>query len=468
MAELSRRRTPLIDPVYPQAAPNQPIELGDLAVQFEHRATTHHGIARFAMRFMPDDGLEFVVPIDSQRLLFGFELINSDNPLKNITLTERGVSFEAFCVGFGGDNGGAVFTPTKTPLVVTRPSSTIVTAKFHLFNAPKFYGPENYVLLLGEPPNEGGVVCGCVTLKAAGWKITIAATQQTDEVTDALKSHGGHVITHMGQIEHEDGSEFSSDMLIGLLSALHQFLSFAFGRWAGIGLVIGFDVLGNKCFEEWGPRVTADGHWRGSSSWFDIHHAELLSQAFPGFLALWANDLWKTPLLHALYWYLGACDRRVGIGPDSALIFAQAALEVLAWTHCILDKKILSSAAFRRRGLSAADKFRVLASSLGIPKAIPQQLSALHAKTQPKWTDALDAITGIRNSLVHPDATGTLPENSYYEAWNLSLWYIEMALLRLFEHSGAYANRLLTRRSVGQIEPVPWANQGEKEAPMAP
>jgi hypothetical protein len=60
------------------------------------------------------------------------------------------------------------------------------------------------------------------------------ATEQTDELNKSLKTHGGYVITHMGQVERQDGSQFSSEKLRGWLSALHHFLSFAFGRWAGV------------------------------------------------------------------------------------------------------------------------------------------------------------------------------------------------------------------------------------------
>src|SRR5213594_4444443 len=97
-----------------------------------------------------------------------------------------------------------------------------------------------------------------------------------------------------------------------------------------------------------------------SSSWFDSHHGELLSQVFPGFMKIWANILWRKPLQDALYWYLGASDRRVGIGVDAGLILAQTALELLAWTYCVLDRKMISAAAFQPRRLSAADKLRLL------------------------------------------------------------------------------------------------------------
>jgi hypothetical protein len=266
MVEPIRARNSLIEPVYCQEAPNETIELGKLAVEFKHKGAVRHSSAVFQMRFEPEDRLEFIYPIDDQPWMFGLGLIAPPgDPYKEITLTERGVSFQAFCSASGDDRGGAVFTPTKTPVLVTQPSNAIVTAKFHLFNAPDFYGPENYVLVLGEPPYEGGKGCGRVTLKADSWKITIAATEHTDKLIESLKSKGGYAITHMGQVEREDGSAFSSEMLSRLLSALHQFLSFAFGRWAGVALAIGVDAQGNRCHEEWGPRLTADGQWRGSS-----------------------------------------------------------------------------------------------------------------------------------------------------------------------------------------------------------
>ena len=99
----------------------------------------------------------------------------------------------------------------------------------------------------------------------------------------------------------------------------------------------------------------------------------MLAQVFPGFVTLWMNNVWHKSVSDALYWYLGACDRRVGIGVDTGLILAQTALELLAWTYCVRDGKMISETGFQRK-LSAADKLRLLASSLDIPLAIPSSL----------------------------------------------------------------------------------------------
>jgi hypothetical protein len=116
---------------------------------------------------------------------------------------------------------------------------------------------------------------------------------------------------------------------------------------------------------------------------------------------------------------------------------------------------MVSAAAFKPRGLSASDKLRLLASSLGIPVGIPSSLSSLHAKPGKKWDDSMDALTDLRNRLVHPGTDKAIPDGAYYDGWRLSMWFLDLVLLRLCEYSGKYANRL-SQRFVGEIEPVPW------------
>ena len=67
----------------------------------------------------------------------------------------------------------------------------------------------------------------------------------------------------------------------------------------------------------------------------------------------------------------------------------------------------------------------------------------------------MHAITDLRNGLVYPKGNGPLPEKAYYEAWKLSLGYLDLIFLRLMEYEGQYSNRL-TARFVGTVEDVPW------------
>jgi len=456
MSTIEQLADPPVVPIYVQEDPNDPIELGEVTLRFQVNGKTYNEPANAVIRFMPRDGLEFVCPMADASPLLELHAIFDAGGYQRFELTDRGIEFDGFCVAIGGERGGAVFVPHTSGMTVTRPSSAISRVRFHVFNFPEFSGPDDYALVTGTPPRQGWHRCGRAILKADGWSITIVATHRTRNLSKGLRAQGGYVLTHAGEITREDNSAFSTDEVDKLLTCLQYFLSFALGRWAGVALPVGTDGDGKTVFEQWGTRITADGAWNGSCSWFDIHHGELLTQVFPGFVKLWTNDLWRVPLQHALYWYLGASDRRTGIGPDTGLILAQTALEGLAWTYCVHDRKMVSAGAFKPRGLTAADKLRLLATSLGIPTVIPPELTALQAKPGKKWEDALDAITAIRNSLIHSDSSDPLPENSFYEGWMLSLWLIDMVLLRLCDHVGSYSNRI-SKRFVGSVSSVPWS-----------
>jgi hypothetical protein len=454
MTETLRVRAPIIDPIYRQNAPNEPIEFGHVQIQFDHRGNVHEDTATARLIFQPKDEMRFVCPLDDKPWNFPWGLMQN-GPEKRITLPDRKIGFDATFVTSGERHGGIVFSPTRSAVTVTPPSTSITRCIFHVFNFPKFIASDDYILLVGEEPHLGGCRCGRIALEFADWELTIAATGETGDLVDELEFRGGYLLTHVGRVIRKDGTAFSSDELNKILLGLHYFLSFALGRWGGTALPVGFNSSGERCHEEWGIRMTADGAWGGSGSWFDAHHGDLLVQVFPGFMSLWTSELWKEPLSHALYWYLGACDRRIGVGVDTGLILAQTALESLAWTYCVRDRKLASADDFGRRGLPAAEKMRLLISTLDIPLEIPPELRALHAKRGKKWSDGPDAITGIRNSLVHPGSRAKLPKGSYLDAWRLSLWYIDLVLLRLCNHQGSYANRL-KKRWVGMVEPVPW------------
>lgn len=448
--------SPPIEAVYRASNANEAIDLGRVAAQCDYQDMSCQIWVDVSMPFAPRAGLHLTCPFEPEvPILFQSQLGQGDGGV-SLTLIENGVSFDVLCVSTGGYHHGPVLVPRQACVTVTPPSHGIRHAIVHLLNFPEFLGKDDYTLVSGEQPMQDLQRYGRVVLTCDGWSTTIIATDQTASLAKALRSEGGYALTHLGRIEREDGSAFSSEQLEDMLSCLHYFLSLALGRWAGVALPVGFDDQGHRVFEQWGLRFTADGSWSGSSSWFDQHHGELLSQVFPGFRSLWTSKLWGQPLRHALYWYLGACDRRVGIGVDTGLILGQTALELLSWTYCVLDRKLVPRRMFKPGGLSAAEKLRLLTEELGIPSDIPSELPTLLGLRHAKLNDGPDVITKIRNSLVHPDARGSFPRQAYFEAWKLSLWYVDMVLLRLCGHTGMYANRL-RQRWVGEVEPVPWA-----------
>ena len=448
----------LVTPIYAQDEPNQAINLGQVAIQFEHEGTSYRKTASAAMKFLPKRDLIFVVPLRGDDSSAG--LINVGTKLK-LTLPERGVTEDFFCTALGEKHGGLVFSPTRSGITVTQPSSAISTAVFHLFNFPDFWAPERHGQAAAEPATQFERKCRRTVLMGDGWLVTIAALDGIYELDRELDSQGGYVITHIGTIARENGTTFTSERLDDLLTCLHHFLSFTLGCWAGLALPVGFDSDGSRVFEQWGMRNSAGGHWDSFCSWFGRLNGELLSQVFPGFLSLWNNILWREPLARAVYWYVGACTGGFQIGVDTGIILAQTALELLSWTYCVQDRKVVSSEAFKRRnGLNASDRLRLLASTLNIPKEIPDALSGLHARPGRKWDDSMEAITGTRNAVVHPDNQPAVSGDSYFDAYRLSVWLLTLVLLRLCGHNGMYANLLAQHRCSGTVERVPWIASG--------
>ena len=135
---------------------------------------------------------------------------------------------------------------------------------------------------------------------------------------------------------------------------------------------------------------------------------------------------------------------------------SQIALELLTCVAFLEENSLMSEKAFE--GLDAADKVRVLLFWLGVPAAVPDRYAALKARET--GADAPKAVTEIRNAIIHPtNSNGAKREkidmNAVYEAWQLNLWYVELALLKLIGYSGPYSNRT-TREITGASELTPW------------
>jgi hypothetical protein len=166
------------------------------------------------------------------------------------------------------------------------------------------------------------------------------------------------------------------------------------------------------------------------------------------------QDDWREAIHEIIYWYLNANLSSRGI--DAGIILTQAAIERLSYEYAVKDKRLLSVNGFK--DLCASDKYRLLFSLLKIPIEIPKETPALEKLANKfNWIDAPQALTEIRNSLVHPEhkKRGQL-SSAYYEAWNLDLWYLEMGVLAICDYLGTYGNRL-KRKWVGQVEDIPWA-----------
>jgi hypothetical protein len=183
MSERIEVDRPLIESLYSQDEPNQPIELGQVAVQFDCQDAVYHKTANAIMRFLPKDSLEFVVPLEGEDSWLGMKLLQSSNSNIRLTLTDRAVTFDALLSSAGGKHGGLVFCPTQSAITVTQPSAAISSATFHLFNFPAFLGPENYSLKTGSPPRHllnPTPISGLISSAAAGIEKQVGSFHHDD------------------------------------------------------------------------------------------------------------------------------------------------------------------------------------------------------------------------------------------------------------------------------------------------
>ena len=115
--------------------------------------------------------------------------------------------------------------------------------------------------------------------------------------------------------------------------------------------------------------------------------------------------------------------------------------------------------------LGAAKKLRALLEALDVPADIPPRYAALTAFAEKNGlSDSCEALVKLRNGFVHANEThrnvvfGSDGRAAAFDAWQLSLWYQELALLRQLRYRGSYRNRTTAER-VGQVEPVPWSGR---------
>ncbi len=456
----------LIDPIYQQDAPNAPIPLGSHRARIISGSLDKECLIEAEMRFTPRDSIRFVthnIEADTETAFQSWATQNNTADKDCVEFKDRGVTIPVITTQRNFTprvNSLIEMTPKRSPVILSPDTDHLHEAVCHLFNFPDFFGTSDYISESATTTSstlQSSTRCGRAHLEHAGWQFTLAALHDTAERYKKLRQAGGFFLTHMIKVVRTDSELFSSKDLQQQLRLLCHFLSFAIGRWAGLAFTRAYDANAQVSWEDWGMRWAHRDIWTSSFSWFDPHHGTMLQDVFPGFVRLWNTPLWNEPLSHAIYSYIAANVSQEGLGVDARLILAQTALEILAWTHCVQSKRMVSSNAFTRKGLSAADRLRLLLSSCGIPKDIPNHMSALHSKRGRPWEDGPDAITSIRNQLVHPGNPSRLPPDSFYEVCMLSLWYIELAILHIAGYSGQYSNRLRSKPSrIGEVEPVPW------------
>jgi hypothetical protein len=289
-------------------------------------------------------------------------------------------------------------------------NTTMKSVVFHLFNFKDILG-------LGSRPQQetvGSISYSIqhVPLQSKDWKIDLRSLPQSSDIFTKLEEMGGYGLTHIGRLKKQDGSSFTGKEASEMMNALSLFFSFAKGAWCQPICPVGLDENSNKVWESCSsPR----DFWSTPKSWFDKRTSKQIAELFPGFMNRLTNGQWQDTLREVIYWYLNSNKGGIDVG----IILTQTAIERLSFDYVVKERRLLEAEGFKT--LRASDKFRLLFSSLDIPIDIPKYSDDIQQLAkQFNWLDAPQALTEIRNSLVHPEHK----RRGQFKDAELDAWYL--------------------------------------------
>jgi len=350
-------------------------------------------------------------------------------------------------------------------------NSSTVTARglinehFELF-ADERIGRVHFALLNhrtfhGEPLHSWNGACtwsGRAVLHFGNWKVTLDERYKASEFIESTKRRGGYDITHVGILERNNRKLFGSKDANKVLEALFWIFTFTNSAYTSCVLPHGFRHEGHPVWVQL-SNVKSQSDLP-SQCWFPVHQPEKGFSISNSMFTVLNDDTHDDWLRLAVSIYISAC-QNIG-GAELALSQAQIALELLCNVIIQERNSILSDEGLDK--LPAADRIRVALLWANIPKSIPTTFSSLSfAFAKQKSCDGPTAITEIRNALIHPSKLkrirlNSIPRQARFEAWQLSLHYVELLILKLLDYQGPFTSRITAPGQGGVEEMVPWVN----------
>jgi hypothetical protein len=284
-----------------------------------------------------------------------------------------------------------------------------------------------------------------------GWNLKMAAVDAADS-DDGFSSVVSATPTNLPIVD-QDVERLQKDLFFAL--------SFVVGHEVGIGALVGTDSDGAVAWAMWGaPRFRAE---RAALRWCPDHLAvQALTTITEGLERIGSDNALSASVKRSVEHWLVANGSEV---LDVRIPVACSGLELLGWSILQRNGWLTASALGK---LTAGSVCRLLLRWANIPDPIPNHFSALAARRK-RLLDSDEAgpevVFNIRNALMHPPRRVDEPEwptsEELIEAWQLSTWYLELAILRLLDYRGHYLSRLRFGKFVRDTEPVPWVLEDE-------
>ncbi len=436
-----------IDPSVEVVRPNEPLIIysGEFELQSAHHRTLVRG--QIVFQWLPDIGARFSgVGIDDA-------LFKSDDRFETVSIVIDGSTLgrsHLTQISFGDE---WEISGRLIGAVVMGDRSVQVTKA--VFSLPCLRSFDGTVVKKISGSNVQTSRSRLV-LENSDFVITIDKTYDFETRLNLLRSEGGFHILYGGTVEKKKGS-FNQSELHELITSFSHFLIFINGRrccpvilkgthdgetiWADYS---GYTSDSFKTVPAWTSPINSSGISELWNAWSEIAKDEL------------DFDFLKT----VMHWY-GEANSNTALVEGSVML-AQTALELI-YNWWIVEKNgtLLGNDA---TNLSAANKIRLILNQLQGTRDIPTSLANLTSYQQglTERIDGPESFVRIRNAIVHANedkrkTLSKIPNLARYEALQLGLWYVELALLRILGFNGKYTNRCKGGGWVGQHEEtVPW------------
>ncbi|HXH81375.1 MAG TPA: hypothetical protein VNN07_00435 [Candidatus Tectomicrobia bacterium] len=325
---------------------------------------------------------------------------------------------------------------------------TFDSLRFSLVNFPDYMGAP----VSCEPESRGGFT-GRLDFSAGLGECRLDEIPEAAPLVKKAKRDAGFAISHVGHWIPASGT-MTAQQAETIVRMLHLWFGFLRGAWAGPVFPQG--LTGSTAvwrqFAAW--RI---GESPATATWFPRRTPLDLSSAFRGFSHRWNDPAWQDALNSAVSWFVEA--NSPGAVPETRIVLAQIALELLAWVHVVETRSLHSRTDFTR--LSAAGRIRILLQQLGIPSSVPDHLTEIPTFDDRDAFDGPGVITAVRNAPVHATdqkrkLIAKLDGWHRFQCGQIALHYLELALLALFGHDGTYARRGWEGWKGEDEVPVPW------------
>jgi hypothetical protein len=292
-------------------------------------------------------------------------------------------------------------------------------------------------------------------LSAGGWLITIDEVPSVGALLGELKKTAGYAITHVAELRRQNDEPFSATESDDILDAIFVLLRLARGGDVGVALPVGLDADRVAVAANWSCTRVDPGGYR--LSWYPEHRGAALGELWPAVLGRCRDGYWNSVLRQLCGSYVAANEAPI----ERGILTASAAIETIAWAVLVETEQWLTPEGHDK--LRFEDRLRLLMRWAAIPSKLTESEPLLLARGKTQKSDAAEAVAWVRNRIAHPDKKSQLTNDYKVEAWLLTVWCLELCILRLLEYQGAYANRRTRNRWAGDVDLVPWATGDQSD-----